>query len=95
MNDDGIENIERLEIKLSNGRRLKVIDVEVRYIDENGKPLSAKEFLEQLIKILPGFFDSEEALRTLWANPDSREKLLYWSRDKIVSLKYTKRGATL
>lgn len=67
---------ERLEVQLSNGRKLKVIDVEVRYIGEDGRPLSAKEFLDQLIKVLPGFFDSEDALRTLWANPDSRDKLL-------------------
>lgn len=67
---------EKLEVKLNNGRELKVIDVEVRYIDENGRPLSAKEFIEQLIKVLPGLFESEEQLRRLWANPESREKLL-------------------
>jgi type I restriction enzyme R subunit len=67
---------EKLEVELSNGRKLKVIDVEVRYIGEDGKPVSAKEFLDQLIKVLPGFFDTEDTLRTLWANPDSRDKLL-------------------
>lgn len=67
---------ERIEVQLSNGRKLKVIDVKVRYIGEDGRPLSAKEFLDRLIKVLPGFFESEESLRTLWANPDSRDKLL-------------------
>lgn len=42
---------ERLEVELSNGRKLKVIDVEVRYIGEDGRPLSTKEFLDQLIKV--------------------------------------------
>ena len=67
---------ERLEVQLSNGRKLKVVDVEVRYIGEDGKPLSAKEFLEQLVLLLPGLFESEEQLRVLWSNPDERERLL-------------------
>lgn len=52
------------------------MDVEVRYIGEDGKPLSAKEFLDQLVLLLPNFFGSEEQLRTLWSNPDERENLL-------------------
>ena len=75
VNEDPPTN-ERLEVQLSNGRRLKVVDVEVRYIGEDGRPLSAKEFLEQLVQLLPGFFESEEQLRALWSNPDEREKLL-------------------
>jgi type I restriction enzyme R subunit len=75
VNEDPPRN-ERLEIKLSNGRRLKVVDVELRYIGEDGRPLSAKEFLEQLVQLLPGLFSSEEALRKQWSNPDEREKLL-------------------
>jgi len=67
---------ERLEVQLSNGRKLKILDVEVRYIGEDGKPLSAKEFLDQLVLLLPNFFGSEEQLRTLWSNPDERENLL-------------------
>ena len=35
--------------KFDNGRTLKVIDVDTRYIDENGKPLTVREFLEKLI----------------------------------------------
>lgn len=75
VNEDPPRN-ERLEVQLSNGRRLKVVDVEIRYIGEDGKPLSAKEFLEQLTQLLPGFFESEAQLRALWSNPDEREKLL-------------------
>jgi type I restriction enzyme R subunit len=67
---------ERLEVQLAGGRKLKVIDVEVRYIAEDGRPLSAKEFLEQLLQVLPNFFESEEQLRSLWSNPDERENLL-------------------
>jgi len=40
----------------SAARELKVIDVEIRYIDENGRPLSAQQFVERLMVKLPGFF---------------------------------------
>jgi len=46
---------EKLIIELSNGRKLSVIDVETRYIDENGKPLTAKQFLEKLVGDLPHY----------------------------------------
>lgn len=67
---------QKLIIELSNGRKLKVTDVDIRYIDENGRPLTAREFLEKLIGELPGIYTDVEQLRTLWANPDSRSDLL-------------------
>lgn len=77
LNDDG-ENTttERLEVRLANGRRLKVVDVEIRYIGEDGRPLTAQEFLSQLVNTLPGLFTTEAELRELWSNPEEREKLL-------------------
>lgn len=67
---------EKLEIALSNGRKLKVIDIETRFVGADGKPLSIKEFLEQITAQLPGLFDTEEQLREKWANPESRLELL-------------------
>ena len=67
---------ERLIIELSNGRKLKVIDIETRYIDDNGKPLTAREFLEKLIGELPAIYQDEEQLRKIWSNPDTRKSLL-------------------
>ena len=67
---------EKLIVKLSNGREVKIIDVETRYIDENGKPLTAREFLEKLIGTLPELYKSEEELRRKWAKPETRERLL-------------------
>jgi len=66
----------RLKVKLGKHRELKVIDVEIRYIDENGKPLTIQEFVEKLIQQLPGFFKSVDELRDIWSDPDSREQLL-------------------
>ncbi|WP_456305073.1 EcoAI/FtnUII family type I restriction enzme subunit R [Aeromonas simiae] len=66
----------RLKVKLGKHRELKVIDIETRYIDENGKPLTVQEFVERLITQLPGLFKSVEELRQIWSDPDERETLL-------------------
>lgn len=66
----------RLKVKLGEHRELKVIDIETRYIDENGKPMTIQEFVERLIQQLPGFFKSVDELRNIWSDPDLREQLL-------------------
>ncbi|WP_319231100.1 EcoAI/FtnUII family type I restriction enzme subunit R [Draconibacterium orientale] len=66
----------KVVIELSNGRKLKVIDVETRYIDENGLPLTTAQFLEKLIGFIPDLYESEEQLRKLWSRPETREELL-------------------
>lgn len=70
------EKKEKLIINLPKGRQLKVTDVDTRYIDENGKPLTAREFLEKLIGELPSIYKDEQHLRTIWSNPDTRAELL-------------------
>ncbi|OIO77127.1 DEAD/DEAH box helicase [Candidatus Gracilibacteria bacterium CG1_02_38_174] len=68
---------EKLYMKLDDGREIKVIDVETRYIDpESGKLLSTKDFLLKLTGVLPRFYKDEQQLRMLWANPETREQLL-------------------
>ncbi|NQY10286.1 MAG: DEAD/DEAH box helicase family protein [Flavobacteriales bacterium] len=67
---------EKLIIELRNGRKLKVIDIDTRYIDENGRPLTAREFLEKLVGELPAIYKDEAHLREIWANPDTRVDLL-------------------
>jgi type I restriction enzyme R subunit len=66
----------KLKVTLGKSRELKVIDVETRYIDENGKPLTLQEFVERLITQLPGLFKSVDELRQIWSDPDERETLL-------------------
>ncbi len=66
----------RLKVKLGKHREIKVIDIETRYIDENGKPLTVQEFVERLIQQLPGLFKSVNELREIWSDPDLREQLL-------------------
>ena len=66
----------KLRVRLGKNRELKVIDVEIRYIDENGKPLTIQEFIERLITQLPGLFKSVDELRKIWSDPDERDTLL-------------------
>lgn len=66
----------KLKVKLGPNREIKVIDIEIRYIDETGKPLTIQEFLNRLIVQLPGFFHTVEDLQKLWSDPDKRENLL-------------------
>jgi type I restriction enzyme, R subunit len=68
--------IEKIEIQLSNSRKLRVIDIETRYVGADGKPLTATEFLESLIGQLPSLYETEEELRKLWANPESRKVVM-------------------
>ena len=70
------EKKEKLIISLSNGRQLKVTDIDTRYIDESGKPLTVREFLEKLIGELPAIYKDEIHLRKIWSNPDTRTDLL-------------------
>ncbi|MDD2307008.1 MAG: DEAD/DEAH box helicase family protein [Prolixibacteraceae bacterium] len=66
----------KIVIELSNGRKLKVLDIETRYIDESGKPLTTLQFLEKLIGFIPDLYQSEDELRRLWSKPETREELL-------------------
>lgn len=92
--DSFYEKKEKLVVELSNGRRLKVIDVDTRYIDENGKPLTARQFLEKLVGELPALFTDIEELRRIWANPDTRVALLQelgelgFDREQLESLRH-------
>lgn len=67
---------QKIVIELSNGRKLKVLDIETRYIDESGKPLTTLQFLEKLIGFIPDLYQSEDELRSLWSKPETREELL-------------------
>ena len=66
----------KIVIELSNGRKLRVLDIETRYIDESGKPLTTLQFLEKLIGFIPDLYHSEKELRRLWSKPETREELL-------------------
>jgi type I restriction enzyme R subunit len=46
------------------------------YWSPEGKPITAKEFLERMFDDLPQFFESEDQLREIWSHPETRDNLL-------------------
>lgn len=66
-----------LEIKLAP-HRTAFMDtmIETLYFDGDGKPVSPEQFLKDLFNKLPDFFADEEALRKIWSNQDTRNKLI-------------------
>jgi type I restriction enzyme R subunit len=62
--------------KDANGKIVRGKSIITFYIDENGKPLTAREFLEKLIGELPAIYKDEAHLRKIWSNPDTRADLL-------------------
>jgi type I restriction enzyme R subunit len=68
---------ELVKVQLSNGKAIEIdATSKTSFWSADGKPISAPEFIQQLFGDLPGFFSSEEELRTLWSKPGTRNKLL-------------------
>ena len=75
--DGGDRKPRKLIIKLADGkeRSLQHI-VSTTFWSPDGKPMSAKQFLESLFGALPDLFKNEDELRALWSDPVTRKKLL-------------------
>ncbi len=50
-----------------------------------GKPMTSEEFIHSMDIILPEFFKSEDELRKIWSNPQTRKAFL----DRIAELGFT------
>jgi len=74
--DDPDPPKEKIVVRLKNGSKLKVTDVDIRYVGDDGRPLTVTEFLDKLTQFLPNLFNSEKELRELWSKPETREELL-------------------
>ena len=65
----------------------------IMYWSTEGKPITAREFVERMFDDLPQFFENEDQLREIWSNPDTREKLLHelseagYDAEKLESMK--------
>lgn len=66
---------EKVIVKLAQGRKVEIIDIDTRYVGADGTPLNAEEFLKQLVGSLPSIYKDVEQLRTIWANPSERTLL--------------------
>ncbi|MFN8672540.1 MAG: DEAD/DEAH box helicase family protein [Candidatus Sericytochromatia bacterium] len=66
----------KVEVKLGKGRTIEITNIETSYLDEDGKPLTAKQFLQKIIGFIPELFHTEQELREIWSKPETRENLL-------------------
>ncbi len=67
----------RIKVKLRDGKERTIQHtVQTSFWSEDGKPISAEEFLNNLLGELPKLFKDEEELRKLWSNPLTRKTLL-------------------
>ncbi len=74
---------ERLQIVLSDGRMRQVQSMmATSFWSADGRPMSAAQFLENLFGALPEFFKDEDELRSLWSQPETRQKLLAGLEEK-------------
>ena len=67
----------RLIIKLADGKERAIQYIAATtYWGPDGKPITAHQFLERLFGDLSGMITTEDALRRLWSNPESREHFI-------------------
>ena len=71
------EKRKRIKIKLRDGKEREIQSmISTSFWSADGKPISAEEFLNNLLGELPNLFKNEDELRTLWSKPTTRKKLL-------------------
>ncbi|MDP4533706.1 DEAD/DEAH box helicase family protein [Marinobacter salarius] len=67
----------KVVITLSDGRSRQIRHISsAMYWSTEGKPITAREFVERMFDDLPQFFENEDKLREIWGDPNTREKLL-------------------
>ena len=85
-----------VRIKLADGKERQLRSIKATsFWGPDGKPMSAKEFLESLYGKLPEFFHDEDELRALWSDPETRKKFLEGLQEKgfdLASLKELQRA---
>ncbi len=65
---------EMVQIELARGHFINI--AATTFWGPDGKPISAKNFIERMYGELPMLFKDEDELRKLWGNPDTRKALL-------------------
>jgi len=71
------EKRKRIKIKLRDGKEREIQSmISTSFWSADGKPISAEEFLNNLLGELPNLFKNEDELQTLWSKPTTRKILL-------------------
>ena len=69
--------IQKIRVKLADGKERTIQHMAATtFWSPDGKPMSAKEFIEKLFGDLPDLFKDEDQLRELWGVPNTRKRLL-------------------
>ncbi|MBC8450922.1 DEAD/DEAH box helicase family protein, partial [bacterium] len=67
----------KIKVKLADGKERTIQHMmATSFWSPDGRPMSAKQFVEQLFGDLPALFRDEDELRRLWSRPDTRRRLL-------------------
>lgn len=75
--DGGDEPRTKLRITLADGKERSFQHISATtFWGQDGKPISAQQFIEALFGRLPELFRDEDELRALWGQPDTRSKLI-------------------
>jgi type I restriction enzyme R subunit len=75
--DDGEDPppAEKVVVKLADGKERRIRYVAATtYWSNDGRPITAQEFMDQLFGDLGGLVASEDELRAVWSDPDRREE---------------------
>ncbi|MCF8342280.1 MAG: DEAD/DEAH box helicase family protein [Chitinophagaceae bacterium] len=84
---------QKIKVKLKDGKEREIQSmISTSFWSADGKPISVEEFLNNLFGELPNLFKSEDELRTLWSNPQTRRTLLEkldaagFGKDELITL---------
>jgi type I restriction enzyme R subunit len=71
------EKKKKVKVRLADGKERTIQHMMVTsFWHPDGTPMSAQQFLNELLGKVPEFFKDEDELRTLWSAPDTRKNLL-------------------
>ena len=74
--DEPKEPIEKVVVKLADGKERQISYIGNTLYMLNGRPISGAEFMEHLFGDLGGMVASEDELRAIWSDPESRKGFL-------------------
>jgi len=73
----------KIRVKLADGKARTIQHMmSTTFWHQDGTPMSAQQFMEELFGKLPEFFKNEDELRAIWSIPDTRKKLLQGLAEK-------------
>lgn len=74
---------QRIKVRLADGKARSIQSMmATTFWSEDGRPMSAAQFLEVLYGTLPEFFRDEDELRRIWSVPETRKALLMGLAEK-------------